>query len=210
MTFGDPLIRPLINDFITLFVAIDPIGTVPILIPLLSKYSAAERKKIILKAAFIATAVLAGFALFGHVLLASMGISFAAFRIAGGIVLFIVGAKLIFEEPNSNLKPVVSEQGHDPAVFPLAMPYLAGPATTLAVMVATQQEQFDPVKLSAKIFILVLVLAVSVLILLSSTRIHKWLGRTGSEVIGRVMGILLAALAAESVVRGIGEAFNIH
>ncbi len=154
---------------------------------------------------------LAGFALFGHVLLASMGISFAAFRIAGGIVLFIVGAKLIFEEPNSNLKPVVSEQGHDPAVFPLAMPYLAGPATTLAVMVATQQEQFDPVKLSAKIFILVLVLAVSVLILLSSTRIHKWLGRTGSEVIiGRVMGILLAALAAESVVRGIGEAFNIH
>ncbi len=205
------MLRGLINDFITLFVAIDAIGTVPILVPLLARYSEVDRRAIIWRAAFIATAVLAGFALFGHVLLASMGISFASFRIAGGIVLFLVGLRLIFEEPDANHRPKVkvSEQGRDPAVFPLAMPYLAGPATTLAVMVATQQEEFDLGTLAAKISVLILVLLCSVAILLSSTRIHKILGRTGSEVVGRVMGILLAALAAESVVRGVSEAFKI-
>jgi multiple antibiotic resistance protein len=153
--------------------------------------------------------VLAGFALFGHVLLASMGISFAAFRIAGGIVLFVVGARMIFEEPDHGAKAGHSESGRDLAVFPLAMPYLAGPATTLAVMVATQQETFDPGVLAAKIGVLALVMVSTVVILLGSGRIQKILGHTGSAVIGRVMGILLAALAAESVVRGVTEAFKL-
>lgn len=201
--------RGLVNDFITLFVAIDPIGTVPLLVPLFAHYSEAERRRVILKAAAIASLVLAGFALFGHVLLASMGISFAAFRIAGGLVLFIVGARMIFEDADGVHKKSPLEHGRDLAVFPLAMPYLAGPATTLAVMVATQQEVFDPGVLAAKILVLALVMGSSVLILLSSTSIHKILGRTGSEIMGRVMGILLAALAAESVVRGIIEAFHL-
>lgn len=199
----------LINDFITLFVAIDPLGTAPLLLPLMGHLPAAERKRIILRGAFIASCILAGFALFGHVLLASMGISFAAFRIAGGLVLFIVGARMIFDEHDSNAKQGHKESGRDIAVFPLAMPYLAGPATTLAVMVATQQEVFDPWLLAAKIGVLALVMIITVLILLSSGRIQKILGRTGSEVIGRVMGILLAALAAESVIRGVSEAFKL-
>jgi multiple antibiotic resistance protein len=102
-----------------------------------------------------------------------------------------------------------SESGRDLAVFPLAMPYLAGPATTLAVMVATQQETFDPGVLAAKIGVLALVMVSTVVSLLSSGRIQKILGHTGSAVIGRVMGILLAALAAESVVRGVTEAFRL-
>ncbi|MCX6126691.1 MAG: MarC family protein [Proteobacteria bacterium] len=201
--------QSLVNDFITLFVAIDPVGTAPLLVPLLSHLSEPERRRIVFRASAIASVVLGGFALFGHVLLASMGISFAAFRIAGGVVLFIVGARMIFEEPDHSPKPGHRELGRDIAVFPLAMPYLAGPATTLAVMVATQQETFDPWVLFAKIVVLALVMVSTVLILLSSGRIQKILGRTGSAVIGRVMGILLAALAAESVIRGISEAFKL-
>jgi multiple antibiotic resistance protein len=89
------------------------------------------------------------------------------------------------------------------------MPYLAGPATTLAVMVATQQEVFNVWVLAAKIGVLALVILSTVLILLSSTLIQRVLGKTGSAVIGRIMGILLAALAAESVIRGVSEAFKI-
>lgn len=200
----------LLNDFVTLFVAIDPIGTVPLLVPLLGAATDAEKRKIILRAVLIASCVLAGFGLFGHILLASMGISFAAFRIAGGIVLFIVGAQMIFENPDHAAKQGHKEHGRDIAVFPLAIPYLAGPATTLAVMVATQQQTFDPKVLAAKIGVLAIVMLVTTLVLLSANRIQKILGRTGSQIVGRVMGILLAALAAESVLRGVTEAFKLQ
>jgi multiple antibiotic resistance protein len=200
------MLQNLINDFITLFVAIDAIGTVPLVVALLGRMDKSEQRRIVIKAVLVASGVLAGFALFGHVLLASMGVSFASFRIAGGLVLFIVGARMIFEDHDTQHKSTnTNEAGRDLAVFPLAMPYMAGPATTLAVMVATQQEVFHIEVLMAKILVLALVMGVSLLILLSATRIDRLIGRTGSQILGRVMGILLAALAAESVVRGIYE-----
>ncbi len=203
------MIAGLLNDFIILFVAIDPIATAPLLVPMFKGRSEVEQRRIVFRAIFIASVVLASFGLFGHLLLSTMGISFAAFRIAGGIVLFLVGLQMIFEDPDTMHKQGHAEQGRDLAVFPLAMPYLAGPATTLAVMVATQQEVFDPVLLTAKIAVLALVMAVTAVILLSAAKIQKILGNTGSQVIGRVMGILLAALAAESVIRGVVEAFKL-
>lgn len=199
--------RNLINDFITLFVAIDPVGTVPLILPLTAGFSAQERRNVIVRAVLIATAVLAGFGLFGHMLLSAMGISFASFRIAGGLVLFLVGIRMIFDDSETSIKSGHAENGRDIAVFPLALPYMAGPATMLAVMVATRQKEFDPIDLAAKVGVLVLTMASTFLILINSTKINKLIGRTGSEIIGRVMGIILAALAAESVVQGILEVF---
>lgn len=200
--------RNLVNDFITLFVAIDPVGTAPLIIPLTAGLSLQERRKVVVRAVLIATAVLAGFALFGHMLLSAMGISFASFRIAGGVVLFLVGIRMIFDDSsNESVKSGHAEKGRDIAVFPLALPYMAGPATMLAVMVATRQNEFDAVLLTAKVCVLFLTMFVTFIILINATKINKWIGRTGSEVIGRVMGIFLAALAAESVVQGVLEVF---
>ena len=205
---GMILVRNLVNDFVTLFVAIDAVGTVPLLMGLTATMSDAERKAIVHRGVLIGGIVLAGFALFGHLLLSSMGVTFASFRIAGGIILFMVGMRMVFDDHASSIKPPHKESGRDIAVFPLALPYIAGPGTMLAVMVATQQQEFDPMVLAAKIGVLALALVTTLVILLSSAPIHKFLGRTGSEVIGRVMGIILAALAAESVVRGVLEAFG--
>lgn len=201
--------RALLNDFITLFVALDPIGTVPLIVPLMVGLSEHEKRWVVIRAVMIATIVLAGFALFGHMVLSAMGISFASFRIAGGIVLFVIGLRMIFEETTSSIKSSHEEKGKDIAVFPLALPYMAGPATMLAVMVATRQQEFDPVVLAAKVGVLILTMAVTLGFLICAPSIHKFLGRTGSEVIGRVMGIILSALAAESVVQGISEIFHL-
>lgn len=199
--------RMLINDFITLFVAIDPVGTAPLIIPLTAGMLQQERRKVIIRAVLIATAVLAGFALFGHMLLSAMGISFASFRIAGGAVLFLVGIRMIFEDSDSSVKGGHTEKGRDIAVFPLALPYMAGPATMLAVMVSTRQNEFHAGLLAAKVGVLFLTMFVTFIILVNAVKINKWIGQTGSEIIGRVMGIFLAALAAESVVQGVLEVF---
>lgn len=199
--------RNLINDFITLFVAIDPVGTAPLIIPLTIGLSAQERRSVIVRAVLIATLVLGGFALFGHMFLSAMGISFASFCIAGGLVLFLVGIRMIFDDSDASVKTGHAEKGRDIAVFPLALPYMAGPATMLAVMVATRQDKFDGAVLAAKVGVLFLTMLVTFIILINAVKINKWIGRTGSEVIGRVMGIFLAALAAESVVQGVLEVF---
>ena len=114
---------------------------------------------------------------------------------------------MIFDDSEASAKVGHAEKGRDIAVFPLALPYMAGPATMLAVMVATRQNEFDAVLLSAKVGVLFLTMFVTFVILINAVKINRWIGRTGSEVIGRVMGIFLAALAAESVVQGILEVF---
>lgn len=196
-----------INDFITLLVAIDPIGTVPLLAAMTRNMKPETRGHLVKRGVLIATLVLLGFAIFGNFLLRSMGISFASFRIAGGIILFIVGLQMVFQNHGEELKHTFDESGsRDLAVFPVALPYIAGPGAMLATMVQTQGFMESPTMFVSKIGALLLVMVITMLTLVSSVRVIKILGNTGSEVIGRVMGILLAALAAESVVRGVLEA----
>jgi multiple antibiotic resistance protein len=203
------MVRIFINDFITLLVAIDPIGTVPLLTAMTRAMKADARKSLVLRGVMIATIVLLSFAIFGNFLLRSMGISFSSFRIAGGIILFIVGLQMVFQDHAEEMKPETGDAaGRDVAVFPLALPYIAGPGAMLATMVQTQGMMETPGLFAMKLGALLLVMLVSLVTLLSTAKLNKILGRTGSEVIARVMGILLAALAAESVVRGILEAIG--
>lgn len=196
-----------INDFITLLVAIDPIGTVPLLAAMTRNMKPEARGHLVKRGVLIATLVLLGFAIFGNFLLRSMGISFSSFRIAGGIILFIVGLQMVFQNHGEELKHAFDESGsRDLAVFPVALPYIAGPGAMLATMVQTQGFMESPTMFVTKIGALLLVMVITMVTLVSSVRVIKILGNTGSEVIGRVMGILLAALAAESVVRGVLEA----
>jgi multiple antibiotic resistance protein len=203
------MFKTFINDFITLLVAIDPIGTVPLLAAMTHKMDSEARSKLVGRGVLIATLVLLGFAIFGNFLLKSMGISFSSFRIAGGIILFIVGLQMVFQDHSDEMKHTYHEAGNrDLAVFPIALPYIAGPGAMLATMVQTQGLMESPAMFASKLGALLLVMALAMVTLMSSVRVIKILGKTGSEVIGRVMGILLAALAAESVVRGLTEAWG--
>ncbi len=197
-----------LNEFVTMFVSIDPIGSVPLLAAATRHFTPEARRKVISRGVFIAGCVLLGFAVFGHFLLASMGISFSSFRIAGGIILFIVGLQMVFHQHAELKSADIDSSRQDLAVFPIALPYIAGPGAMLASMVGKPGVENSAVNFGIKIVSLLLVLLVTLLVLLSTTKLNRILGRTGSEVIGRVMGILLAALAAESVVRGVLEAFG--
>ena len=198
-----------INEFIILFVAIDPVGTVPLLATVTRNMDEVSRRKLVVRGVVIAAGVLFGFAIFGQMLLHAMGISFASFRIAGGIILFLVGLQMVFQAHTEEFKHNPAEYGgRDLAVFPIAMPYIAGPGAILSVMVVMRETHGSITNFLVKCMILVLVMVVTLITLLFTSRLHKILGRTGGEVIARVMGMLLAALAAESVVHGVLEALG--
>lgn len=199
------MLQAFINEFIILFVAIDPVGTVPLLAALTRSMDESSRRKLVTRGVSIAAIVLFAFAIFGQVLLTALGVSFASFRIAGGILLFLVGVQMVFQAHAEDGNHTAGEfSGRDLAIFPIALPYIAGPGAILAVMVVMRGAP-DWGNFSLKCVTLAVVMAATLWILLFTSKLHKILGRTGGEVIARVMGILLAALAAESVVRGILE-----
>lgn len=202
------MLQAFINEFILLFVAIDPVGTVPLLAALTRGLDEAARRRLVIRGVGIAAIVLFGFAIFGQFILSALGVSFASFRIAGGILLFVVGVQMVFQAHSADDKHTAGEfSGRDLAIFPIALPYIAGPGAILAVMVVMRGAP-DVSNFILKCVTLASVMVVTLALLLSTSRLNKLLGRTGSEVIARVMGILLAALAAESVVRGLLEALG--
>ncbi|MEI6833754.1 MAG: MarC family protein [bacterium] len=202
------MLRAFINEFILLFVAIDPIGTVPLLAALTGTMDEPARRRLVTRGVTIAACVLFSFAIFGQILLTALGVSFASFRIAGGVLLFLVGVQMVFQAHAADDKHTTGEfSGRDLAIFPIALPYIAGPGAILAVMVVMRGAP-DVSNFMLKCVTLAAVMGTTLWLLLSTSKLNKLLGRTGSEVIARVMGILLAALAAESVVRGILEALG--
>lgn len=202
------MLQAFINEFILLFVAIDPIGAVPLLAALTRTMDEPARRRLVTRGVTIAACVLFSFAIFGQILLTALGVSFASFRIAGGVLLFLVGVQMVFQAHAADDKHHAGEfSGRDLAIFPIALPYIAGPGAILAVMVVMRGAP-DVSNFMLKCVTLAAVMGATLWLLLSTSKLNKLLGRTGSEVIARVMGILLAALAAESVVRGILEALG--
>lgn len=187
----------------TLFVIIDPIGSVPVFIGLTGSYSAERRKKIATKAILVAGGVLIFFVLLGKLLFDAIGIRLLSFEIAGGIVLFLFGLKMIFDKPEG--MGMHGEAHHDVAVFPLAIPSIAGPGAMLGVVVAANNPTWNLAQQGMATASLLLVLAITYVLLRSANRIHHVIGHTGSLILSRVLGILLAAIATETVLKALAK-----
>ena len=195
----------LINVLATLFVTIDPVGMIPIFLALTSGATFAERSKIALTACLIAGIVLAIFIVAGNELLSALGISLPAFRIAGGLLLFIIAVEMVFEkrtERKAATAEKAHEAGHNVAVFPLAVPLIAGPGAISALLLLTGQHTgvLGKLQLAAAA---ALILAVTLIAFLASGPIDRILGATGRLVLTRLLGILLAALSVQFVADGI-------
>lgn len=191
----------LISTFITLFVIIDPIGSVPVFIGLTAGYAPAERKQIARKAILVAGGVLLFFVLLGKLLFNAIGVRLVSFEIAGGVMLFLFGLKMIFDKPEGFGIP--PESNHDIAVFPLAIPSIAGPGAMLGVVVAANNPSYSAAQQAIATAMLLLVLAITYGVLRGSDHVNRWLGRTGSLILSRVMGVLLAAIATETILQAI-------
>ena len=184
--------------FVTLFVIIDPIGSVPVFIGLTGNLSPEARRRVALKAILVAGGVLLFFVLLGKILFDAIGVKLTSFEIAGGILLFLFGVKMIFDKPEGVDTP--AEAGHDVAVFPLAIPSIAGPGAMLGAVVAANNPTYSFRQQMIATSVLLLVLGITYIFLRAANLIHLWIGRTGALILSRVMGIILTAIATETII----------
>ena len=202
------MFRELLQDAVTLFVVIDPIGNVPVFLALTRHLDPPARRQVAGRAILVSAGVLLAFLLVGKTLLASLGIGLPAFKIAGGIVVFLFGLQMVFETEQKN-KDAHGEAGHDIAIFPLAFPMIAGPASMLTVVLLTQPGQAGWDHVGAIAVILATILLGTWALFLGAEPVQRVLGRAGSNLVSRIMGMLLAALAAETVLGGLAEFFKL-
>jgi multiple antibiotic resistance protein len=196
----------LFNSLITLLVVIDPPGLAPIFAALTRGYSERRKRDTAIRGVLVGAVILLIFALVGDVLLGALGISLAAFRIAGGILLFILALDMVFASPRGVRSRTVKEQeeddfNQDVTVFPLAIPLLAGPGAIASVLLFTGGR--DTVEIAAFIGVLLFVLLLTLVSLLLAPRIMALMGETGSNVLSRVLGVVIAALAVQFVLDGV-------
>ncbi len=192
----------LITAFITLFVIIDPIGLAPLFVALTKGEAPAHRRGIAIRATLIAGGLLVMFGLFGEAVLGFAGISMPAFRIAGGILLFLTALDMLFERRTKRRKGQASA-ANDPSVFPLATPLIAGPGSIATIILLTGQAGNDWAAIGAVMLVLLAVLALVFLFFLSAGVLERILGDTGTNVVTRLLGMLLAALSVQFVIDGI-------
>jgi multiple antibiotic resistance protein len=202
-----------LSAFVTLFVVIDPPGCAPIYAGLTKGASAAQTRHMAIRACVIAMAILLVFALFGKALLGALHIELDAFRIAGGIMLFVIALDMVFEKRTQRREDRVemvnaTPEIEDVSVFPMAMPMLAGPGAIASVMLLTSKApgiQGTLVVLGA----LAAIMAITLAALLAAGPMMRVFGSNVEAVITRLLGVLLAALAAQYVIDGLRAAFGI-
>jgi multiple antibiotic resistance protein len=192
-----------LRDFVTMWVVIDPIGTVPVFVVAGAGMSAAARRRMAVRAAAIAAGILVAFIVVGQILIEALGISLEAFQIAGGLVLFIFAMSMIFGTGKPETEMSQAEHPEtDPAIFPLAMPSLAGPGAIMAAVVLTDNNRAHVGEQVQTGVTMLVVLAIALVLMLASTPIVRLLGKGGVAILSRVMGLILASVAVENVLTG--------
>jgi multiple antibiotic resistance protein len=202
-----------VSAFVTFFVVIDPPGCAPIFAGLTRDAPSAQRRTMALRSVAVAAFILLFFGLLGENLLHALGISLAAFRIAGGIMLFLIALEMVFERRTARRENRAQEVSADPehediSVFPMGIPMIAGPGSIASVMLLMARSQgLDQglVVLAALAAILLLTLAA----LLAAGWLMRLLGKRLEAMLTRLLGVILAALAAQFVIDGIAVSFKV-
>jgi multiple antibiotic resistance protein len=203
------MLETALSAFATFFATIGPVEAAVLFATFCPRFSRAERIAISLKAIGIATGIMLFFAVFGTAILSALGVAFPALQAAGGIILFIIALDMIFESRiggstiSSPESAEAKAKNDEIAVFPLATPILAGPGAMSGAMLLMANASGDIFKQLAVIAALLTVMAFTLLLLLAAQEIREWVGVTAQKVVMRVFGILLAAIAVQSVFNGI-------
>ncbi len=193
-----------VKEFITLWVVIDPIGTIPVFLAVTAGLSAMQQKMIALRATLAAGLILLFFIIGGQMLMEGLNIHLEAFQIAGGIVLFMFATTMIFGDG----KPATDQRLFDGdvshlAVFPLAIPSLASPGAMLSVVMLTDNHRYSIEQQLVTSGIMIVVLLCSLVLLLLATPIQRAIGIAGANIISRVMGLILASVAVDNILHGL-------
>lgn len=202
-----------LSNFITLFSVVDPIGVAWLFAAMTHGVSREEQRRMAFNATLLASVILLVFFFSGTILLDWFGITIPAFRIAGGVLLFLLSIEMVFAR-HSGLRSTTRGEQHEAAhkqdvsVFPLAFPLLAGPGAITTVLLMASSGSHSAMAWES-LLVIVVVLLITLLVLLSTPVLARSLGETGANVISRILGLLLAALAVQYIVDGLKASFNI-
>ena len=197
----------LLNAFITLFVTIDPIGLAPLFLGLTDGMSRSQRMSVALRACLISFVLLSVFLAAGQQILDLLGITIPAFRVAGGLLLFYIAFEMVFgqrqkRKEESSRKAISRDEIANIAVFPLALPLIAGPGTISATILLASQNEGSWEWRGMVLAVILLVLFLAMISFTAAGFIDKYLGYTGRTILTRLLGVLLAALSVQFVADG--------
>lgn len=198
-----PHFEEFLTTIVLLWAVIDPIGTIPVFISATNGRTPAEQRKIALVAAATAAGILLFFLVVGEALLQAMGVPLLAFQISGGLILFLFALTMIFGEskPDGEMKAVRSAQ--DTAIYPLATPSIASPGAIMAVVLLTENARHSILEQSITAVIMLIVVGAAYVLMLGAGRISQIIGKGGASIVSRVMGLILASIAATNVLEGL-------
>ena len=202
----------LASALVTLLVTVDPPGLAPIFLGITPGMDQAERRQVAVRAVIIAGAIMAASGVVGAQLLAALGITLPAFRIAGGLLLFWISFEMVFSRRNERKTEqagiaITLDHIRNVAAFPLAIPLMAGPGAITATILLAGRADGSPAKLALLMAVIAGVMLSCFAVFLAATRISSWLGITGNVVLTRLLGVILSALSVPFVVDGIKAAF---
>lgn len=192
----------LITAFTTLFVIVDPIGLTPLFVAMTHDIPTEERRSIAWRSCATAAALLTLFAAFGEAVLGFVGISMPAFRVAGGALLFLTALDMLFERRTKRREDQAGENRPDPSVFPLGMPLIAGPGSIATVILLSGQRP-GLEGLAMVVGVMLAVIGVVLVLFLASGWLARLMGKTGINVVTRLLGMLLAALSVQFILDGL-------
>ena len=199
----------LLTSFVALFIIIDPIGLTPVFIAITQGMDDTLRRKVALRSVLVSGFVISLFIVGGETVLGFIGISMPAFRIAGGILLFLTALDMLFQRRSKRRENQTEQElVDDPSVFPLAIPLIIGPGA-IATVILIAGAKPGLVGIASTGFITALVLLTVFVFFSAASRIEKLLGKTGIDVLTRLLGMLLAALSVQFVIEGLFEFFPI-
>lgn len=207
------MIELALSTFVTLFVVLDPPGIGPVFAALSEGETEDYKRRLALRGTLTATAILIGFAFVGEWILRMLGVTIDSFRIAGGLFLFLIAVDMLFAHETGLRRTTPDEtqeaiRRHDISIFPIAIPLIAGPGAMTSVVLLMQQTNGYIYRQAVVLLILVLVMMLVWGALAMSVRLSRMMGVTGTNVITRVLGVILGALAVQYIIDGLLGAFG--
>jgi len=198
-----------IQTFVFLFAVIDPLGSVPVFLEATKSYDSKIKKEIAFKAILFAAFILVFFIVIGQIIMETMNISLSAFQISGGMILFLFSLTMIFGDGKPLDEKNMLKDHKDVTIFPIAIPSIASPAAIMGVVILTDNHIHSVTEQFYTTLIVLLVLLVTYLIIRVAEKIQNKIGESGILVISKIMGLILASFAIQSILTGIKEYFKI-
>lgn len=201
------MISEIFTTILFLFAVIDPIGTVPVYLEATKQFDKIHKRKIAIQASILAFLILLFFIIIGQLILEGMNISLDAFQISGGVILFLFALTMIFGDgkPNREMSQITDYK--HVTVFPVAIPAIASPGAIMAVVLMTDNHIYTFAQQAFTTGMVLIVVAFTTLLLLGATKVQNAIGTYGITVISKIMGLILASYAVQSILSGLRDFF---